>query len=579
MANQFAGGAAFTPEQLAAAREWGAGKTRSEMAAKAQELGVTGDQWNSAFNVDSNWGAGDVWNPGAAKAGGSGTDATGQGYYVDSLGNRTNTYDNGIQPEPTPTASPSPAPTPSATPSAAPGSFNGGSAMPQNAIDVARSGTKGWTAQQIVAKGQELGMTPAQIAQTYGLTEDDVKVGGYGSAGGLMAQYRDVVWDGSKWVPKGASTSSTSTATSTAKSGGVGGTAPAAQPAVAGYTAAQTIVDPTKTTQGLMNSLLAEDSDYLKRARALSMDKFNERGLGSSSFAQGAGVAAAIDAALGIAAPDAQIYSGTARDNTNALNQAGQFNAGETNKFRLQEKAAAFDNERLAIQNTYDLNKMAVNQGYDMTKLDAGQSNDLQKMATAFGYDLTKMTAQEKTDLSKMAQAQTYLRDNMGLQNSFDISKMEKGAALALSQIDHQSLKTIEQMAAKFGFDMQLMSANQLNELAKIDKSGGYQLAAAGTSATTALTTAAMHIDATKALNIADQKFKTEYANNQYAMATLSDVQKAITAVQMNPNITSAEAKGAAVRDIVNIGKGSASVISMMAGDNEFKEIYDSIWK
>lgn len=118
------------------------------------------------------------------------------------------------------------------------------------------------------------------------------------------------------------------TAGYTIQNAGVAGTVTATAGQVA-----QTAVNPNQTTSGLLNSLLAEDSPYLQRARALSMEKMNERGLASSSIAQGAGTAAAIDAALGIAGPDAQIYQQTALSNTasqNAANlQASQLGSNE----------------------------------------------------------------------------------------------------------------------------------------------------------------------------------------------------------------------------------------------------------
>lgn len=149
---------------------------------------------------------------------------------------------------------------------------------------------------------------------------------------------------------------------------------------VAQYTADQTVVDPTKTTGGLLNSLLQEDSDYIKRARALSMEKMTERGLGSSSIAQGAGTAAAIDAALGIATPDAQIYSQTALSNTAAKNQANQFNTGAINTNSLQSKQLA-NNKDIASMNIEAQKALQMN-NQQYTTLTNGSANSLSIMTT-----------------------------------------------------------------------------------------------------------------------------------------------------------------------------------------------------
>lgn len=109
-------------------------------------------------------------------------------------------------------------------------------------------------------------------------------------------------------------------------------------PDVATYAPTQRTVDkPTETVAGQMDSILSNDSPLMQRARTLAKQGMAQRGLVNSSMSQGAGVASMIDRATPIAAQDAQTFGQAASDNMNALNQSGQFNATELNKFGLQK--------------------------------------------------------------------------------------------------------------------------------------------------------------------------------------------------------------------------------------------------
>ena len=450
------------------------------------------------------------------------------------------------------------------------------------------------------------------------------------------------------------------------------------------YTASEATVDPTKTTQGLLESMLDNpNSSYLQRARALSMEKFNERGLGSSSLAQGAGVAAAIDAALGIATPDAQIYSNTNLSNANARNEASRFNAGASNAASLQANAQAYDSTKtdktqgfelnkldkiqgfttanmsldqknrlvtMAAQHGYNLDTMTAQQandlvkldkiqGFDMAKMDKGQINDLAKMAvaqgynldtisaqqanvvknmvmnqgfnlesmeqqqvndlfkmgTAFGYDMQKlsstqahdlqtmyqrhqydldtMSVDDKNQLKRMSINQGYVKEIAGIQKDFDIEKMEKNAALTLAQMDKAQVQNLATMATKFGYDMQMMSANQINALEQIRATGSNQLAAAGVGASTSLQLAALNADANKALQLNNQDFQKAIYNSTQAAGIMKDLQTNLTGIDMNPNFTGN--KDVAKDNYVKTTRLALSVWGHSAGDQSLLAAMD----
>lgn len=118
----------------------------------------------------------------------------------------------------------------------------------------------------------------------------------------------------------------------------------------------------TETAAGQVNSLLANDNPLLQRARTLARQGMAQRGLVNSSMAQGAGVGAMIDRITPIAQQDAQTYSNRAMTNMDAVNRAGEFNAGQNNQlfsqglgiasqFGLQDSQQKFaTSERLGSQ-------------------------------------------------------------------------------------------------------------------------------------------------------------------------------------------------------------------------------------
>jgi hypothetical protein len=111
---------------------------------------------------------------------------------------------------------------------------------------------------------------------------------------------------------------------------------------------------PTDTVAGQVDSILAKDSPLMQRARTLATQQMSQRGLVNSSMAQGAGVAAMTDRALPIAQQDAETFNRTASENMSAANQAGQFNAGELNRFGLQRNEQQFQAGEASITRDYN---------------------------------------------------------------------------------------------------------------------------------------------------------------------------------------------------------------------------------
>jgi hypothetical protein len=109
----------------------------------------------------------------------------------------------------------------------------------------------------------------------------------------------------------------------------------------------------TETVAGQLRGLLDENSPLLQRAQQKGMRAANSRGLMNSTMAASAGTEALMSQAMQIATPDAGTYTAAARDNQSALNQAGQFNAG--NKTEADRFKAASENEVMGREQDADI--------------------------------------------------------------------------------------------------------------------------------------------------------------------------------------------------------------------------------
>lgn len=237
---------------------------------------------------------------------------------------------------------------------------------------------------------------------------------------------------------------------------------PAASAAVQAPPAAQAApvtrsVDPTKTTAGIINSLLAQDGPLLQRARARANENMNARGLLSSSLATQAAESAAYDVAAGIAAQDAQLYENAASQNQSAQNSMGQFNASQTNQMNQFNASAQNDMVRMAAQQGFDLQKMNVAQVMDLAKMDKAFGQELERMARVHGYDLQKMDKMQLMDLVKMDKAQGFDLEKMTVQQRNTLEQMARGLDLDITKMSKQQLYTLAQMDKSIAADTDRM--------------------------------------------------------------------------------------------------------------------------
>lgn len=155
------------------------------------------------------------------------------------------------------------------------------------------------------------------------------------------------------------------------------------------YTPTDMTVDTSKqTVQGQLDSILSKDSPVLQRARTLSQQQANSRGLINSSMAASAGTAAMIDAAVPIAGADANIFNTVASQNKVAKDQAGAAGAAAANSNAQVNAGAA---------NTLDLQNVKGNQALELANVDAANKKDVANIEA--NYHQLLQTSQDAQQL------------------------------------------------------------------------------------------------------------------------------------------------------------------------------------
>lgn len=153
------------------------------------------------------------------------------------------------------------------------------------------------------------------------------------------------------------------------RAAGVGAQPPATPPPPAAVQAAPVTYTPvsaqvnrsTDTAAGQIQSLLAEGSPVLNRARSLAEQRANGRGLINSSISAGAGTAAMIDAATGIGTSDAGIYSQQRLANQQAANEMELARGNSETQTNLANARAQNDFGMAGYNNQLEMGRM----GYD----------------------------------------------------------------------------------------------------------------------------------------------------------------------------------------------------------------------
>lgn len=237
------------------------------------------------------------------------------------------------------------------------------------------------------------------------------------------------------------------------------GTTTPTTPNVATYAPTTRQVDqPTGTVQGQVNSILSKDSPLMARARTLATQQMAQRGLVNSSMAQGAGVSAMIDKATPIAAQDANAYNQTAADNMNALNNSGQFNAGEINRFGLQTGQQEFQAGQANLDRAQQTSLTGMN-------IEAARAQQTSQQA----FQGTQASLDRGLQTSLQVGQQQFQASQAQIQNDFNaqMQKLQESGMdfrQARDIASREALTKFEQQGITNRFDQELaLKSNQFN--------------------------------------------------------------------------------------------------------------------
>lgn len=227
-------------------------------------------------------------------------------------------------------------------------------------------------------------------------------------------------------------------------------------------------VKPAATVSGQINTLLAQDSPYLKEARARSQRQANSRGLINSSIAAGAGESAAINAALPIAQQDAQANFSADQFNAQGQNEFATDYANFQQQAYLQGRDAAFGNAAAENQfgRTLDLQNDTQAFSADQAKLDRGQQLTLQ--GNEFGFQREQSGLDRNQQLTLQGNDQKFQGAQSALNRGQELEVLNRQQSFTGGQnnLDRALQTNLQGNELKFSREQLAQQANE----AKLDR-------------------------------------------------------------------------------------------------------------
>ena len=355
----------------------------------------------------------------------------------------------------------------------------------------------------------------------------------------------------------------------------------------------QTVNKSTDTVSGQMNTLLNEDSDYLKYAKRTAMETSNRRGLLNSTIAAGAGVDAAMKSALPIAQQDAQTYNTANTNNTNWSNKFSE-NRQTTGLGMLRDKSQAGyakDLEEMRFKNSQGLLNQEGQQRLEQMNAQSGYNNSEATHAGNITKELESLKAQNQAGLLtqegqqrlEQLEAQSgFNKDEAAFQG--DIAK-ELESLKAQNQsglLSQEGQQRLEQLEAQQGFDIEIEKLRNENQSGLLTQEGAQRLEQLEAQATIASTRDAVlqgfdmeKLDAQQQNTVTNQvaqfaeiakrdqqqidaKFTSQFLESNSSLQ--SAWSQEVSSVYSNPNMTPAQQTKA-------IGEIKARYAGMMANN------------
>ena len=190
---------------------------------------------------------------------------------------------------------------------------------------------------------------------------------------------------------------------------------------------------PEQTVQGQTESVIRNDSPLMQLARTQADQESQKRGLLHSSVGIGAAQDATYRAALPIAEADAAQAARVAGYNTDTLNKAEQFNAGNQFSRGERELGQAFQTSERQGQEAFNVREREANNAYDLAKTREQNTFDYSKL------QYTEQNATEKASQGHYADLSKSYNETVAAINA-DV-KMTRGAKTAAIKQIYASYK------------------------------------------------------------------------------------------------------------------------------------------
>lgn len=197
-------------------------------------------------------------------------------------------------------------------------------------------------------------------------------------------------------------------------------------------------IGPDELVENRITGLLDSDNPYIQNARRRGERAAAQRGGLSSSIFAGASEAAAINAALPIAAQDAQTYSRVASENAAAINQntLARMNSMTSALTAQIGATAGVTNARIAAETNQTLGQMRIRAEENQTQFLAEQERFMQDVRQMDQMEIMELAQQYDIDL--MGLQHGYNLDTMGQQFDYNMIAARVAQQYALQQQGYQ---------------------------------------------------------------------------------------------------------------------------------------------
>ena len=364
-------------------------------------------------------------------------------------------------------------------------------------------------------------------------------------------------------------------------------------------TAANWDVKAPQTVQSQVESIIAKNSPLQQQAEGLATQRTNARGLINTGMGIETGMNALYANALPMAQQDASTFARAGEFNAGAQQQVNMANAGYSNSSMQFNAAGAMDISKTNVSNALQAGIVNQAQANEISKFNANllTTVDLSNVRDANQFQQFALDQAFKAKIINQEQYNAMSRFNTGIAADRATATALAGAATGRDSAAELAAKNAATALA--GVNTTTAAAQQINDLAKLDKSIAGQVtladiqaaasrdnaqASASATLSAAQSNAATSREnnaATIAANLVTTKLNNQYGqlaqSSTSATSILNNTASSIAKIVQDTEL-SAEAKTVGINRINNQAQAGLTIVGNLGGDLDFGNFAASVF-